>query len=464
MTDTWAKYDEFRGQLFAMLDYKPSVEQMAFHADRSRVRLAVGGERAGKSYLLAMDGLSRAPWTRDMKPGVFWIVGPDYLQARPEFTYILDGYRALGRTPVRLSQPQNIASPWVMEFADGSSWETKSSSDIRKLASFAFDGVLMAEAAQQDYDVFLKLRGRMIERRAWLGMGGTLEKAAGWYVDCYNRWRGVNKEGATSFSIPTWSNLSIFPGGREDAEIKLLEATLPPDLFMERFGAVPMPAYGLVFKEFDYTKHVADLEPMDLPVELAIDPGYTGAYAVLAIQQAGGLMRVIDEVYARYGVAQDVIAECKRRPWWDAVPKIADGKTAGVIDVAGKQHQGMASHVEIWAKDGGVALRSRPVSIEDGILVVRNLLKNPADEGRPRIVFDSGLSSLKDFEGHPLGVLGEFGMYRYPDKTALQAVNDRPIDKYNHALKALGYYEYDKHGPVMGRKVNNKRKQRGYWG
>lgn len=462
MTNRWDQYLAFQDNLFATLGYEPSEEQWLFHRDRHRIRQVIGGERGGKSYSSAMEGLSRSPFTVDGGPGVFWIVGPDYNQARPEFQYILDGYRALGREPVKVSQPQNNASPWLMELPGGTTWETRSSNDVKKLASFAVDGVIMAEAAQQGYDVFLKLRGRLIERRAWLVMSGTLEKGEPWYPECYQRWQGPNLENAKSFSLPTWSNHHIFPGGRGDPQIKELEATFPPDLFLERFGAKPTPPSGLVFKEFSFNTHVEELEPMDLPVELAIDPGYTGAYAVLAIQQAGGLTRVIDEVYVRFGVAQEVIEECKSRWWWELVPKGGEGKTGGVIDIAGKQHQGMASHVEIWATDAGVTLRSQPVSIEDGILVVRTLLKNPKD-GRPRIVFDAGLSALKDHDGHPLGVLGELGMYRYPERTGLQAQTDKPIDRYNHALKALGYWEYDKHGPVMGRKVSNKRKVREYW-
>lgn len=369
----------------------------------------------------------------------------------------------MGREIVALSQPQNNASPWRMELSDGTTWATRSSNDIKKLASFAFDGAIMSEAAQQSYDVFLKLRGRMIERRAWLIMSGTLEKGEPWYSECYERWQAENREMAKSFSWPTWSNLNIFPGGRNDPEIVALEATMPSDKFLERFAAIPTPPSGLVFKEFSFANHVQELEPMDLPVELAIDPGYTGAYAVLALQEAGGLVRVIDEVYIRFGIVQDVIAECKNRWWWELVPKVKEGKTAGVIDIAGKQHQGMASHVEIWAKDADCGLRSRPISIEDGILVVRTLLRNPHNENRPRIVFSSDLSAQKDDEGHPEGILGEFGAYKYPERTARQGANDNPIDKYNHSLKALGYWEYDKRGPAMNRKPQNKSKKRDYW-
>ena len=461
MVDKWGAYFKAQANLFELLKYKPHKEQESFHRDTHRVRLAIGGERAGKSYMSAMDGLGRSFSTNDGSPGVYWIVGPDYLQARPEFQYLLDSYRELGLEPKRLSQPQNNASPWVMELSTGVTWETRSSNDIRRLASFAVDGIIMAEAAQHGYDVFLKLRGRLAERRAWMIMSGTLEGSMSWYADCYNRWQADNKEGAASFSVPMWSNTTKFPGGRNDPEILLLEASYPADLFMERFGAIPCKPYGLVFKEFDFAKHVGEIAVCDLPVELAIDPGYQGAYAVLAIQD-GSIVNVIDEVYARYATAQEVIEECKARWWWPLVPKGKDGKTGGVIDVAGRAHTAQASQVEIWQKEAGVTLRSRPVSIQDGIMVVRTLLVNPANK-QPRIRFAAHLSDKKDHDGHPLGLLSEFGMYKYPERGPLQAANDNPIDKYNHSSKALGYWEYDKHGPAMGRKIQYRKRTRSYF-
>src|SRR5690606_39648731 len=63
---------------------------------------------------------------------------------------------------------------------------------------------------------------------------GTFEGAYGWYADLWNRWQGPNDDGGKSFSLPTWTNRAVYPGGREDPEIKRQESLMPPDLFQER--------------------------------------------------------------------------------------------------------------------------------------------------------------------------------------------------------------------------------------
>lgn len=462
---SWPAYESFMRQLFAIVDYDPTEAQWPFHLDTSRVRLVGGGERGGKSMSTAMDGWARSHLTMDGQPGKYWITGPDYLQPRKEFDYIREAYEKLGRKIERLSMPVSIASPWYLELDDGTTWETKTSSDVRKLASEAPDGIMMAEAAQQTNEVFLKLRGRVAERRGWLILSGTFEEGLPWYGQYFRQWQAPNLMDAKSFSLPSWSNRVLYPGGRDDPEIKALEATYPHDLFMERFGAVPMRPVGLVFKEFEYSTHVSAEVTYDnsLPVYLAIDPGYTGAYAVLALQVAGSHIHVVDEVYMRYGTVSEVIAECKERPWWGSVLTRSSGKTGGVIDIAGAQHHGMPSHVEVWSGQADIALKFQPVSIEDGIMVVRSALKN-IHTGLPTLFFAPHLSKELDFEDHPTGILGEFEHYRYPTRSHNQNTTDKPIDKYNHALKALGYWLYDHAGPVLQRKnVYPKAKKRSYW-
>ncbi len=191
------------------------------------------------------------------------------------------------------------------------------------------DGILGCEAAQLPASVFLRLRGRIAERRGWLWLSGTFEGSRGWYADKFRAWQLVERADARAFSIPSWENRAIYPGGREDPEIADLEAMFPPDLFMERFGGVPCPPSTLVFREFNPRVHMSNnARASGLPVELAIDPGYAGAYAVLAIEQRGPEVAVIDEVYLRRRVAGDVIAACRERPWWPQV-------RGSVIDIAG---------------------------------------------------------------------------------------------------------------------------------
>ena len=328
--------------------------------------------------------------------------------------------------------------PCQLETMFGAQIVTKSADDVRKLAGVSPEGILMCEAAQCDYEVWLKLRGRLTEKRAWLWMSGTFEGSLGWYPELFNRWQADNPEDAKSFSIPTWANLAIFPGGRNDPEIKALEATYPADLFMERCAAVPCPPTGLVFREFKYDTHVTAAAKYDpqLPVELAIDPGYATAYYVGAVQFRERHAYLIDEIYAQGEVAEQVIARCKRRPWWKSVH-------GGVIDVAGKQHPGSKSQVEIWQCEAGVWLRANKVPIVDGILRMRTYLADPADaDGKPLLHFNPVCK----------GVLAEFGKYKYAKDAESRPISELPIDRDNHGIKAISYLLYDRFGPVYRRK------------
>jgi hypothetical protein len=139
---------------------------------------------------------------------------------------------------------------------------------------------------------------------------------------------------------------------------------------------------------------------------------------------------VIDEVYEQGVVAEDVISLCQERAWWDGV-------TGGVIDVAGRQHAGLPSHVEIWQAKTGLYLRSNRVKVVDGINRLRTFLRDPGS-GETRLLVN------------PLckGLIGEFAKYRYRVVVENRPVREEPIDRDNHALKALGYWLYAKYGPV----------------
>ena len=449
---TWAQKEI----IWEAVGYRPNGEQAAFHRSAARRVLVAGGERAGKSFSVGKELLARLPFGK-----LFWILGPDYEQARAEFQYLLEDLSALGAMGGdRRSVSQPRVGPWWLRTKSGQVVETRSAVHEERIASKAPDGIVMAEAAQQSYAAYLKTYGRLSQERGWLIAVGTFEGSLGWYPDVFNRWLGDNDEGGQSFSLPTWSNLARYPGGRDDAEIRTLASLYPADLFQERFGAIPCKPQGLVFREFSFPVHVQALAlAANLPVELAIDPGYAGAYAVLAIQQAGPYVHVIDEVYERGLVAQEVIALCKKRAWWGQVRKRSSGQTGGVIDVAGTQHQGLDSHVEVWGSEADVGLRSQPVPIEAGIQALRVLLRDPGS-GDARIFFGAGMRSDKDGQGMARGTLAEMGLYRYKQAMDGQPVSELPIDANNHGLKALGYWAYDRFGPVGGRTPPPAQKKR----
>ena len=461
--DRWAVYERFRKGLYEILEYVPSPPQEQFHRSRVRTKLLAGGERAGKSLATAIEAYTRSHFTRDGRPGVFWVVGPDYIQARKEFEYVVEMHEKMGRAISTLSMPRGPSSAWTLITKDGTQWATRTSKDERKIASEAVDGIIMSEAAQQTYSSYLKCRGRIAERRGWIILSGTFEGSVSYYVELYERWRADNKEKAAAFSIPTWTNEVIYPGGRFNAEIAALEISMPHDLFMERIGAKPMKPEGLVFKEYSSLIHSVPLRMNpELPVEIAIDPGYNGAYSVLAIQLDGNNVNIIDEIYERKTKTRRIIAMCKQRPWWHLVPKQSSAKSGGVIDIAARQHNADDSHIEIWLQDGGIALRSRPVGIREGITAVRSFLLDDIT-GNPRMFFNEVLSAGKDVSGHPMGIIGEFGAYKYRKWADGRPTTDLPIDQYNHACKALGYWLYDTFGPVGERLPLPEPVTRSYW-
>lgn len=432
----WGDYHRFRRRVFGEVGYEPNEGQELFHRDTSRVRLVAGGERAGKSYSTAMDAVARIGYVASQ--GTYWILGPDYAQPRIEFEYIVGAFQKLGVEPDSISMPVSKTNPWVARYEGLCILETKTTNDIKKIASVALDGAIMAEAAQQEYEVFLKARGRIAERRGWLVLSGTFESSLGWYAKAWERWQGANNEQARSFSLPTWGNLAVYPGGREDAEIKALEATYPSDLFMERFGAIPMKPQTVVLREFNHGDHVKEWVKYERgkPASIWVDPGYfPGFYAVAVVQYHEGedgreQVWIVDEIYEQEKTGQEVIAICKSREWWVDVKD-------GVMDRAGRQHHAHESQHSVWLQEGGVYLRSNYISVLDGIDRHRTFLKDPGS-GRARLLHAPHLKNT--FE--------EYGNYRRPADAEGRAVQEIPIDRNNHLMKAIAYGLYDRYGPV----------------
>ena len=414
-----------RDFIFKKIGYTPSPEQAKMHECPARLRLVAGGERAGKSQSAANELLSRF-----YEGELYWLVAADYERTRAEFNYICQGLSTLGFQ----YQATKQVDPGEILIAGGFRVVTKSAKDPRKLAMEAPDGVLVCEASQVDYETFLRLRGRIAEKRGWMLLSGTFESSLGWYPELFNRWLAPNEEDARSFSMPSWSNLSIYPGGRQDPEILALEQMHSKEWFMERYGGVPCPPQGLVFSEFSNAIHTglyaADLEE---PVWLWVDPGYASYYAVLAVQKRGDEIYIVDEVYEPSLVTSDIITVCQQRPWWKMV-------VGGAVDIAARQHQAMPSVSEIWLKEAGILLQSQKVRIQDGIEVVKTFLKVNPITNRPRLFINSTCRGLiSELGGCPNPHTGQTAVYQWKTDREGHVAGEVPEDKNNHACKALAY-------------------------
>lgn len=408
--------------------YHPTPEQLAVHDSEARLKLITGGEGSGKSIVTAIEGLLDIPRVK-----LIWIAGNEYADADKEYDYLVDWMNQLG---ILAKSGGTVGSPprWARSI-NGCYIVTKSVKDYIKIGSESPDLILACEAARMDYIAYLRLRGRVARNRGRIVLSGTLEDSLSWYPEFATRWSAPNPEGAKSFSIPTWANFYKYPGGRDDPEIKKLEAETPHDIFLERYAGQACKPANLVISDFQNTIHVSEDIKFDktLNVEIAVDPGYGGAYAVLAIQKVKDQIWVIDEIYLQGYVVEQIIDICKNKSWWKKV-------TGGVIDIAGKQHQADRSNTEVWQDRAGLYLRSQKTNEEAGIDLFRTKLKVNPLVGHATILFNP----------YCAGIISEMGGGKSPIPLAGAWLRDknlgRPIDKYNHSCKALIYYLVDLYG------------------
>ena len=432
MTTTTPK---LRDYLYEKVGFAPTDEQVAILESPYRFNLVAGGEQAGKSMVASKYLLGRFMETEE--PGLYWLVAADYERTRAEFEYLVQDFATLGI----LKQASKRVDPGYIVLADGTRIETKSAKDPRTLAMRAPHGILGCEASQLDMETFFRLRGRCAPKRGWMFLAGTFEGSLGWYPQMYTAWAAGADPEAKAYSLPSWTNKYLYPGGREDPEIQRLKEVASDDFYMERIEGKPSPPKGLVFTEFRPDAHVVDVEYVpDVPVHLWMDPGYAGGYAVEVIQVQGEQIQVIDEIYEVGLVTDEIIDIAKSRPWWPDVK-------FGVIDIAGNQHQAMAAPAEVWLQQAGLYLSSQKVKINEGTERLKGWLKIDPRTHAPRIVFSPKcIGIMSEFGMAPNPFDGQTRAYRWKTDREGNIVGDTPEDKYNHGIKAIIYGLIDRFG------------------
>lgn len=404
--------------------FTPNADQLAILSSQERIKLITGGERSGKSYITAAEGYI---WLWQLGTGdILWIVGPDYEQARPEFTYLRDMLERAGLLHATAHVATPRIGPWSMYTRPGAYIVTKSSTDPQTLAGVPPAGVLMVECAQHSNEAFFRLMGRVAQKRAPLLMSGTFESSLGWLPPLWRRWRAENEDGAKSFSLPSWTNTAVYPGGRNDTEIKRLESIYPPDYFMERLGGAPCPPSRLVFREFDPDKHVrlsAGFDPTK-KVQLWIDPGYAHHYAILAVQVYSDPQRVVifDEIAEKGKLARELIDSAKARPWWKNVSVL-------IMDKASKQHLGSESQAEMWIQATGKRAVMGLVPIQDGILRHKTFLMVDPMTEQPKLIIHPRCKHL----------IWEYANYMYAKDAEERPTSEVPQAIHDDCLKAVAY-------------------------
>ena len=454
--------------------YIPNAKQLEILDDQHPTQLVGAGERSGKSKTSAKRclevTLAFLAEHSDVAAGqVAWLVGQDYEKTRKEFEYLVEDFTILlGRAKVKASKAIN---PGQIELKLGKTWadgiftiKTKSADQPQSLVAEPPVWILVCEAAQVEQPVYWRLRGRVGEARSrypgygLFHMSGSFEGSLGHYPKLWEKWQGKYfqiEDHAKSFSMKSEDNHVAWPGGHENPELIRLKQELPENVFAERHLGIPAPPGGLVHRSFSVDVHVQPVEyDPELPVGLAIDPGYSGkpsVYAVVALQKQEGQWRAFDEVAEEGLLMEEVIEVVRGRSWWGESNK--KGLIHGVIDTSGARHaDARESNWEGWLKETGLVLRHQPILIQPGIDKMNTMLKVDPITGYPRFIMDPKCPKLiSEFggQGSPMkSRKGETHVYQWKMTNENEVVGKVPEDRNNDSIKACTYFFYNEEGPV----------------
>jgi len=454
--------------LFDLLKYTPTAGQIPILCAPEREILVAGGFQSGKSHTAAKMLLKRFPEDLERAstlvtagrirwPMTYWLVGNDYAATTKEFEYLRDDLAALhllGKCSKRVD-PGVIPILGQKDSADPIAIiRTISSADVRNIRMEAPFGIVCCEASELTLEAFQRIRERVVPLGAWLFLSGTFEEDAwGWYAQLHREWsNGIG--GRRSFSLATDSNTALFPAGENDPYIKRFREENSYESYQQRIKGIPCAPRGIVFPEFRETLHVGPVSyDSSLPVKLWCDPGYgsDSAHAILAVQIERDQVRIIDEIYVQRMTTEEIIDDILTfKEWWRNVDCLVDDKYYS------SQHHAQTSVEEIWLRKTGLVNRGEREPLKPRLERIHSFLKPMTDSGQPKLIIAP----------HCAGILSEFGCranpfthtfssYRWRIGDDGQPQGSNPIDRFNHAIEALGrglVFEFGYVGAVKARK------------
>jgi hypothetical protein len=304
-------------KFFDTIGYHPHPKQRLYHTSKARFKVPVCGRRFGKSTMAA----------RDLEPELFlpnrryWIVAPTYDLGEKEFRVIWDDLiirQHLGQDK-RVKRAYNTKQGQMfIEFPWRTRVEVRSAMHPESLVGEGLHGVIMSEAAKHAFDTWERyIRPALADYHGWATFPTTPE-GQNWLYKLWQYGKNTRPEYADyeAWRFPSWDNPVLYPGGREDPEIKLLELTTAPEWFAQEIGADFTAFVGKIYGEFEEDVHVKGLKYNPAwPNYLMFDFGFVNPLAALDVQiDPWDNVHVWREHYGSYKTLDAHLAEMKDRP------------------------------------------------------------------------------------------------------------------------------------------------------
>jgi hypothetical protein len=421
---------------FAQTGYFPHYGQRLVHYTPSRHKVLVCGRRWGKT-LVGGKECEVSAFVKNFlgEPKRGWIIGPEYTDCEKEFRIVYDMFRKLGVDKISQKFLNNVENGSMhIKTKWGFDLQCRSARHPESLVGEGLDFVLLVEAGRHKRKMWGDyVRPALSDKRGSSLASGVPEGATdnSLLYSLYQRGQDISKRSWWSISVPSWTNLVVFPGGRNDPEILEAEDDLTEDEFDRQYGAKFVDAIGRVMKEWDDDVHIVDVEYNHRwPLYAAVDYGYTNDWVILFIQvDVWNNITVIAEERYQLRDTEDIA----RRTLLEH-PLIGQ-----VVEIYGPPAEpddnsvlSRVLKIPVRANTGG-EIKTRLALIREALKCRPEHLPDDHPEKRPQITVDRSCARLiwEMREG-----------YRWPEHRADAPKNDSevPMDKNNHGVEALGRF------------------------
>jgi PBSX family phage terminase large subunit len=312
----------------------------------------------------------------------------------------------------------------------------------QKLDSLNLSGFAIDEASQTSEEAFLKLQGRLRNRkglRKGLLVGNP--KGRDFVYRYFVSKIAVREESRKNFKMivaPSTENKHLPPGYVEQLLSTYSKERIQRDV-MGSFDSFE----GMIYSEFDRSIHV--VEPFEIPAGwsriIGLDHGYTNpAAGIFAAIDYDGDIIIYDEFYQREFLIKDIVEK-------GLIPKMGKDKIEAIyVDPSVKARRGQTgvsdftTYLEYMPAKVPFLCANNDVS--PGIDRVKHFLRLNPKTRKPKIRFFSTC----------LNLLEEIGEYRWAELNASQEGTKNQKEeprKYNdHAMDALRYLVMSRPDPA----------------
>lgn len=401
----------------------------AFNEGAQRV-VVRAGRRFGKSALALNLVLREAL----QNPGRYWIIAPEYRQAKTIYWRDLVDEFIPEQLIIRKNDAELIIE--LLSLVDGkkSVIEFKGSDNENTLRGAGLKGVVLDEFAFQKEHVWSKIVSPMlVQTNGWALFittpNGVANHFKTFWDDAVAREADGDKDWRT-FHFTSYDN-TLEPHMKENLDKERLR--LSPEFFEQEYMAEFAKFVGLIYTGFDEARHVQNFEvDENWTFYRAIDFGATDPDAVPFIGvNRDGVIHVFDEIYMSNLYTSEFAELIKQKSahryfvatYADSAGKqqIMDLGTYGIHCIPVKKNTGEGNKNWIIA----------------GIDRVHQLLKDGKIVVHPRCK----------------GLIKEFMSYSWRKDRLGEAVN-LPEDKNNHLLDAFRYFVISYQGETEDQPVN----------